>query len=75
MQNKQDAEMAQFKARNIYRFNPKAWDFNKWFNNSYRQYIVEYKGDNNLEDNLNSTFEALMTEDTPESNSNNVNTT
>ena len=45
--------------KNINRFNTNIQDFNKRFNEHFKQYITDYKG-NNSEDELEYSFKVLL---------------
>ncbi|RFU25514.1 hypothetical protein B7463_g10820, partial [Scytalidium lignicola] len=61
-QEEQDEEKARFKAKNIGRFNTKVRDFDRRFEERFKQYIVDYEGDDS-EEELETTFEALLVDD------------
>jgi hypothetical protein len=61
----QDDSKAQFKSRNLGRFNTKSSNFSKRFDESYRQYIAEFEGD--IDDDLEEFFGALLVDNDDDS--------
>jgi len=52
---------ARFKSRNLSRFNTKSSNFSKRFNTGYRQYVANFEGDfDNNDDNLEDAFGTLL---------------
>ena len=56
----QDEERARFRSKNLNRFNTTSRNFEGRFKEAYRQYIAEYEGDSESEDDLDGAFQALL---------------
>lgn len=57
----QDEEQARFKSRNQGRFNTTARNFERRFKEAYRQYVAEFEGDSDSEeDDLTGAFQTLL---------------
>src|SRR5450432_2959538 len=56
----QDEERARFRSKNLNRFNTTSRNFEGRFKEAYRQYVAEFEGDSESEDDLNGAFEALL---------------
>ena len=63
-QKEQEESKARFRFRNSSRLNTNAPNFESRFNKAYQQYITEFEGDDEEEDNLGGTFEALLVDTT-----------